>query len=93
MEQAPSAPTYAAVEALRLALSDDGQREALLSQTDALKALVEHTVDELRTAGLPPEKVIVAVKAILASAGLDDGARHVKDRIVDWTIQRYYPTG
>jgi len=68
----------------------------------ALQSQVYAVVDELKEAGWPPERVIIAVKQIVADAGLrpsgavvqragalTNGDAIVLD-VVRWSIDRYY---
>lgn len=86
-----------AVVALRASIAR-GER----SDTRSLHDEVCAVVDELKAAGWPPERVLVAVKQIADEAGLRPSAavlsasRPLTDRdtklvqIVQWCIERYY---
>ena len=70
----------------------------------SLRGRVCDAVDELRAAGWPPERVIVAMKQVAADAGLHPSRTlyvvtervHDKDVLlvdmIGWTIRRYFNT-
>lgn len=93
-EQAHDPPTYAAVEALYAALADVGLRAAWIDDGEGdaatIHTLVCNVVDELKAAGLPPERIIVMVKTALAAARLPSGAQRMSDRMTPWIINRYF---
>jgi len=75
-----------------------------LERQAVLCGRVHQAVDDLRAAGWPPERVIVAMKQIAADAGLQPSRRlyvvtetvHDKDVLlidmIGWTIRRYFAT-
>jgi hypothetical protein len=64
------------------------------TEPETLRDLVCGYVGTLKAEGLPPERVIVAVKAAARDAGLRYGdmleSRLALDRIVRWSITEYY---
>jgi hypothetical protein len=67
------------------------------SATPKLRAAVRSYVRGLKASGYSPEEVFVAVKALLAEAGIKHRGRSVRsrdaelaDRIVAWCIAAYF---
>lgn len=76
------------------------QLSALAAGDAVDEAAIESTVRTyaraLRTAGAPPEKMVVAVKAAASGVGLykDEGPRQISvEQIVRWSIAEYYRAG
>jgi hypothetical protein len=89
----------AAIAAL-IAEPNDG---ASTQEMDAVKSAARTLVCELRRAQLPPEKMLIQVKRILADAGLEPGFPAMREgdatqpprvsvyrTIVEWSIRYYY---
>src|SRR5687768_11984530 len=84
----------------RLAALLDLARGQQPSAAGALHGAVRAYVRELKRAGVPPEKVIVAVKALANRSGVPnsrhddvggvDGTDRVMRTLVQWSIAEYY---
>lgn len=65
--------------------------------TPELRAAVQEYVRRLKASGYPPEQVIIAVKALVAEAGIarrawgDRVQSDIPDRVVAWCIEAYFP--
>jgi hypothetical protein len=65
--------------------------------TPELRAAVQNYVRGLKASGYPPEQVLVAVKALIAEAGVKRGVSAdspgavLIDRVVAWCIEAYFP--
>ena len=99
--RAPSATTLAASE--RLILTVVRAARAARAPTPELREAVREYVHELKTWGYPPERVLVAVKTLVAEGGIrrtawadrDEAAVHPENEIIDqvvtWCIEEYFP--
>jgi len=78
-------------------------REARAATSELREAVCAH-VHELKERGHPPERVLIAVKALLAEAGIrktgplaDHGSAtlgpetEIVERVVAWCIEEYFP--
>jgi hypothetical protein len=78
-------------------------REARAATPELRDAVCDH-VRELKRRGYPPERVLIAVKALLAEAGVrktgplaDRGSEtlgpetEIVERVVAWCIEEYFP--
>jgi hypothetical protein len=94
MSENAQGPPSAAVEALYAALVGVGPRAPWDDEREGdaatLQALVHSVVDELKAAGLPPERVIVTAKGALAAARLPHGTQRLSDLMTLWIINRYF---
>src|SRR5690349_20003466 len=92
------------VAALRDRLLAVARAPAVAAERPAeLRESVYAVVDDLKTAGWPPERVVVAMKQIAEDAGLSPSQKlitfpgdHITERdaivvdMVRWSIERYY---
>jgi len=78
--------------ALRGFLSVIGNRSEPLAGTEAddLRQRVYDAVDELKTAGALPERILVALRNLASDAEIPWQGSPVFDQIVAWTVDRYY---
>jgi len=101
MSSSSGAPSLTTSERLILAVVRAAR--AARSPTPELREAVCDYVRELKARGYPPERVLVAVKALLAEGGVkrsawadgDAAAIHpeneVVDRVVTWCVEEYLP--
>jgi len=94
---APDPPVHAppALETLRDAFTG-AARAGNFAAAGLRDAVCEYT-RECRAAGLPPERVLVAVKAAAAAVGLvhrgQGEPNQELERVVRWCISEYYRAG
>ncbi len=66
--------------------------------TPELRDAIQSYVRGLKASGYPPEQVLVAIKALIAEAGVekrgissDSPNAALADRVVAWCIEAYFP--
>jgi hypothetical protein len=47
-------------------------------------------VDEMKTSGILPERIIVAVKRVAADGGFQWATNRLFEQMVGWCVDRYY---
>jgi hypothetical protein len=81
-------PSRDSIAELRSALAEvalSGDR-----RSSKLKRHVFTVVDELKRGGLPPERVIVTLKSLLAETPSAGSVASLEQTLVDWCFERYY---
>ena len=81
-------PTRNSIPALKSALADlaaTGDRRA-----EHLKRRVFNVVDELKSGGLPPDRIVITLKSILAETPALESQAQLEQILVDWCFERYY---
>jgi hypothetical protein len=80
------------VDALRTTLLDMASRASPLepSEGNVLRERVCAVVDEMKAAGQPPERIVVAIKRIGQEAGLGGFDDRLAQRLIRWCLERYY---
>jgi hypothetical protein len=64
------------------------------SESEVLEARVCAVVDEMKAAGQPPERIILAIKRVGQEAGLGGFDDRLAQRLIRWCLERYYgPAG
>jgi hypothetical protein len=102
----PSSVVYApalAPSQRRILAAVRAAREARAATPELRDAVCDH-VRELKRRGYPPERVLIAVKGLLAAAGVrkpgplaDRGSAilgpeaEIVERVVAWCIEEYFP--
>jgi hypothetical protein len=85
-------PAQKAAEVLRAALTDL-PRSAYIADHIVLAPIqqkVYDAVDELKAAGTPPERVILAIKEIASATTTGPVASILVQRIVNWSVEQYF---
>ena len=81
-------PTRNSIPALKSALEDlaaSGERRA-----EPLKRRVFNVVDELKSSGMPPERIVITLRSILAETPAIASPAQLEQILVDWCFERYY---
>ncbi len=58
-----------------------------------LRERVGTAVDEMKAAGLLPERIVVTVKTLAGDAGVQWGGNKLFETLVNWCVERYYSSG
>ena len=81
-------PPRNSIPALKSALADlaaTGDR-----RSEHLKRRVFNVVDELKNSGLPPERIVITLKSLLAETPAIQSSAQLEQVLVDWCFERYY---
>jgi hypothetical protein len=75
--------------------ADQGQREAARFHRAALRAELEHYVRGLKRGGVPPERMLVVVKSLVADTAKATEPRlpetgALTQQVVQWSLDAYY---
>jgi hypothetical protein len=85
-------PEASASDALREALIDLSPvlHTADIKLLAPLQKMVCGVVDELKPTGMPPERVLLAIKEIAQQAGVAPAGNRLVEQMVKWCLERYF---
>jgi len=56
----------------------------------SLRRRIEAAVDEMKAAGTSCERVVIAIKAVATDCGLKWNDVDMFERLIGWSVERYY---
>src|SRR5215471_13962165 len=91
---ASAVPDSSAIADLRAAFVSLTEDDPLpgAAEISALRHCVDAAVDELKDAGMLPERVVIAVKQLALDSGIQWTNVRLFDRLIDWCLEQYYST-